>query len=127
MSASPQHPKDNPARRVEPAENANVYERVLDSHGWPIWEKAPDGKITYSEHDPVTGLLTRCIRDVSLFLYNIETLTAGHGAPVPKGWKTPPGGGVHETWQYEHDSLHRITRIDMSFHPGEEPHFSEEL
>lgn len=119
-SQDPEHPANESLVRDRASiRNFTSDEWVLDSNGWLLWYKSPQGEITFYERDAATGLVMRQISDVNLFLYNIETLTAGHGAPVPQSWKTPPGGGSHQISAYEYDDLRRTTRHVSCYHLGE--------
>ena len=66
----------------------DVDTTFFDTYGRPIWDRDPDGYITYTAYDQATGAVVESITDVN-------TSQGNDFANLPSGWSTPPGGGLN--------------------------------
>jgi YD repeat-containing protein len=82
---------------------ADTDTAVLDRYSRVVWTKDADGFLRYFEYDPATGVATKAVRDAN-------TGAGGFTTPVPSGWVTPAGGGLHLTTAMEVDALGRATK-----------------
>jgi RHS repeat-associated protein len=91
---------------VSSAENgpgtADVDTTYFDVYARPIWEKDPDGFLTYTAYDPATGAVIKNIDDVN-------TSNTSDFTNLPSGWSTPSGGGLHLITTMQVDALGRTT------------------
>ena len=78
-------------------------EQWFDDQGSLIWSMDERGYLTHYVYDPVTGLLTETVEDVS---------TASLSLPTGCTWTpTPNSTGQNLTTDYQYDSLGRVTQI----------------
>ncbi len=82
----------------------DVTTTYFDNRGRPTWEMDPDGYITYTQYDTISGAVTETIVDV-----NTSSVSCPTGRP--SGWNTPSGGGLNLVTQYVVDGLGRPTEI----------------
>ena len=73
---------------------------VYDQYGNLIWEEDANGRCTYHAYDPVTGLETETIADVSS-----DPRPSGSGLPDPPD--ALPSSGINATTDYLYDPLGR--------------------
>ena len=73
-----------------------------NSLGQLTWQMDERGRVTYSNHDPITGSLTQAILDISS--------SAASSLSPPSGW-TIPSDGLSVTTSYQFDSLGRVNQV----------------
>jgi len=75
----------------------------FDEYGRVIWLKDERGFLTRLKYDDASGGLIQRIDDVNVSLIS-------DSPPVPSGWTTPTGGGLHLISDYTVDNLGRPTQ-----------------
>jgi YD repeat-containing protein len=83
--------------------SADVTTTEYDAYGRPTWVMDPDGYISGTDYDPLTGAVTETVTD-----YDTSGL-GGFGFSPPSSWSTPSGGGLNLVTTYQVDVLGRTT------------------
>jgi YD repeat-containing protein len=85
---------------------ADVTTDVYDTYGNQIWEKDPNGYISYNGVDLPTGAVVQFIQDL-----NTSSLSGlvDDVVPLPTGWTTPTGAGLNLVTAMQVDNLGRTT------------------
>ena len=76
-----------------------------DDYGHLTWSSNELGRVTYTQCDPLTGLVEYVIDDIDGDTVDALSLT------VPDGWELPETDGAHEKTDFMYDSLGRVTQV----------------
>jgi YD repeat-containing protein len=86
---------------------ATTSTTYLDQQGRVTWQRdseLPQGFISYTSYDPVTGTVVKTIQDV-------DTTKTADFVNLPNTWVTPSGGGLHLISSVNVDPLGRPVRM----------------
>jgi RHS repeat-associated protein len=81
---------------------ANTTTTVYNQFGQACWTMDPNGYISYSQYDPLTGGVVEQIQDVN-------TSNTSDFYNLPSGWTTPAGGGLNLVTSNQVDNQGRVT------------------